>query len=88
MSELCLLFICVVLVWMLFTQCNFKFSVSSNFIVISACSSLFTSFRKSISGSRTEHGCDAFFFLVFFLVVSLKLSMRLLPISYFYNHVY
>ena len=39
---------------MLFTYCNFKFAVSSNFIVISACSSLSTSFLKSKSGSRIE----------------------------------
>ena len=37
---------------MLFTFCNFKFSVYSSFIVISAYSSLSTSFLKSISGFR------------------------------------
>ena len=48
---------------MLFTNCNFKFSVSSNFIVISTSSSLSTSFLKSISGSRIKDGCDALFFI-------------------------
>ena len=52
---------------MLFTYCSFKFSVSSNFIVISACSSLTTSFLESISGSRIKNGCDALFFICFFL---------------------
>ena len=46
-----MLFNCEVVVWMLFTYCNFKFSVSSHFIVISTSSSLSTSFRKSILGS-------------------------------------
>ena len=46
--------------------CNFIFSVSSTFIVISACSSLSTSFRKSISGSRIEDGCDGLFFIAIF----------------------
>ena len=50
---------------MLFTSCNFKFSVSSSFIVISACSSLSTSFLKSTSGSRIEDGCDALFYRYF-----------------------
>ena len=54
LSEWLILFICEVVVWMLFTFCSFKFSVSSKFIVISACSSLFTSFLKSKSGSRNE----------------------------------
>ena len=50
---------------MLFTFCSFRFSVSSNFIVISACSSLSTNFRKFISGSRIEDGCDALFYCNF-----------------------
>ena len=60
-----ILFMCEVVVWMLLTYCSFKFSVSSNFIVISACSSLSTSFIKSKSGSRIEEGCDALFFCYF-----------------------
>ena len=49
-SELCLLFICVVFVWILLTYCSLRFSVSSSFIVISACSNLSTKFLKSKSG--------------------------------------
>ena len=55
-SESWLLFICEVVVWILLTYCSFRFSVSSNFIVISACSILSTSFLKSKSGSRIEEG--------------------------------
>ena len=46
-----MLFVCEVVAWMLFTFCNFKCSVSSIFIVISVCSSLSSSFRKSVSSS-------------------------------------
>ena len=60
-SESLMLFICEVVVWMLFTYCNFRFSVSSNFIVTSACSRLSTSFLKSKSVSWIEEGCDALF---------------------------
>ena len=56
------MFICEVVVLMLLTFCSFRFSVSSNFIVISACSSLSTRFLKSKSSSRVEEGCDALFF--------------------------
>ena len=49
-----------------FFYCCFKFSVSSNFVMISACSSLYNSFLKSKSGSRIEEGCDALFVLLFF----------------------
>ena len=83
-----MLFIKEVVVWMLFTYCNFKFSVFiSNFIKISACSSLSTSFRKSISGSRIEDGCDALF-LLFFLIEVLVSSLRLLSSLCFYYHAY
>ena len=51
---------------MLFTYCNFRFSVTSSFIVISTCSSLSTSFLKSKSGSWMEEGCDALFFIASF----------------------
>ena len=56
-------FICevVVVVWSVFTNCTFLFSVSSNFIVISACCSLSNSFRISISGSRIKDGSDDHF---------------------------
>ena len=61
-----MLFICEVVVWMSFTYCNFKFSVFSSFIVTSACSSLSTSFQKSMSGSRIDDGCDALFSIAIF----------------------
>ena len=57
-----ILFICEVVVWILFTYCSFRFSVSSSFIVISACSSFSSSFLESKSGSRIGKGCDALFF--------------------------
>ena len=65
MSASSLLFIFEILVWMLFTYSNFKFSNPFNFIVISAYSSLSNSFRKSLSSSRIEDGCDALFFAIF-----------------------
>ena len=64
-SELLILFNCEVLVWMLFTYCNFRYSVFSNFIMISADSSLSTSFLKSKSGSRIEELSDALFYCNF-----------------------
>ena len=60
------MFNCEVVIWMLLTYCSFRFSVSSNFIVISACSSLSTSFLMFKSGSRIEERCDALFLLQFF----------------------
>ena len=45
------------------TYCSFKFSVSSNFIVTSACSSSSIRFRKTMSGSRVDDGCDALLFI-------------------------
>ena len=56
---------CEVVVLMLFTYCDFKFSVSSSFILLSACSSLSTTFLKSILGFRNEDGCDAVFYCYF-----------------------
>ena len=56
MSDSCTLFLCVVFVSFRLTYCSFRFSVSSSFIVISACSSLSTNFRKTKSGSRIEEG--------------------------------
>ena len=66
-SDSCMLLIFVVFVSILLIYCNFRFSVSSSFIVISACSSLSTTFRKSRSGSRNEVGWDALFFIAIFL---------------------
>ena len=51
---------------MLLTFFSFMFSVSPNFIVISACSSLSTNFLKFIFGSRIEEECDALFFIANF----------------------
>ena len=69
---------------MLFTYCNFKDSVSSSFLVISAYSSLSTCFRKSISGSRIEDQCDApFFMAIFFIIVVLESSSRSLSFLFF-----
>ena len=76
------------MVWILFTYCYFKFSVSSNFIVISACSSLLSSFLKSISGSRIGEGCDALFLLLFFVIEVLVSSIIFLSFLCFYNHMY
>ena len=58
-SDPCMLFIYVVFVSIRLTYCNFcffRFSVSSIFIVIYACSSLSTIFLKSKSGSRIAEG--------------------------------
>ena len=66
-SDSCILLIFVVIVLIRLTYCNFRFSVSSSFIVISACFSLSTSFRKSRLGSRIEEGWDALFFIAIFL---------------------
>ena len=51
-----MLIICVVFVSIRLIYCSFRFSVSSSFIVISACSNLSTNFRNSKSGSRIEEG--------------------------------
>ena len=67
-SDSFMLLIFVVFVSIRLTYCNFRFSVFSSLIVISACSSLSTSFRKSKSGSRIEEGWDALFFLLFSFV--------------------
>ena len=86
-SESLILFIYEVVVWMLLTYCNFRFSVSSSFIVISACFSLSTSFLKSKFGSRIEKGCDALYF-AFFAIEVLESSLRFLSSLYLYNHEY
>ena len=71
---------------MLFTYCSFNFSVYFNFVVISACSSLSTSFLKSNSGSRIEEGYDALFLLLFFVIEMFESSLRFLSFLCFYNH--
>ena len=70
---------------MLLTYCSFRFSVSSNFLVISACSSLSTSFLKFKSGSRDEDGCDSLFLLIFFAIEVLESSLRIQSSLHFCN---
>ena len=65
--------------------CNFEFSVSSNFIVISACSNKSTGFLKSQSSSRIEYGCGALFALLIIVVVVLESSSKFLSSLGFYN---
>ena len=65
---------------MLFTFYNFKFSVSSNFTVISACSILSTSFLKSISGSQIEDGCDALFSIAIFRNCGFRVIIKIFVI--------
>ena len=50
--------------WTMFTNYNLKFSVSSNFLMISTDSNFSISFRKSMSDSRIDGWCDALFFLL------------------------
>ena len=87
-SDSCILLILVGVVSILLTYCNFRFSVSSSFIVISACSNLSTSFRKSKSGSRIEEGWMLSFLLLFSLIVVLRSSLRFLSSLCFYSRVY
>ena len=61
-SESWIILTCEVVLWILFTYCSFQFSVSSNFILISACSILSSCFWKSLSGSRFDDECEALFF--------------------------
>ena len=78
-----MLFIYEVGVWMLFTYCNLKFSVSSSFIMISACTCLSTSFQKSISGSPNEDGCDALFFIAVFRNCGVRVILKIFVIFVF-----
>ena len=64
-AEFWMLFISEVVVWMIFTNCNFNFSLSSKYIVISAFSILSTSLRKSMSDFRINDGYDALFICFF-----------------------
>ena len=72
-----MLFIFEVVVCMLLKYCNFKFSVSSNYVLIFARSSLSTSFLKSKSSSRIEEGCDALFFIAIFRNWGVKFVMKI-----------
>ena len=40
--------------------------LNCSFVVISLCSNLSTSLRKSTPRSRTDYGCDALFLFAFF----------------------
>ena len=51
--------------------------------MISACSSLSTSFLKSKSGSRIEEGCDALFFIAIFLNCGVKVIIKISVIFVF-----
>ena len=82
-SESCMLFICVVFVWILLTYCSLKFSDCSSFIVISACSNLSTTFLKSKSGSRIDEGCDALFFIAVFPNLGVRVIIKISVIFVF-----
>ena len=73
---------------MLLTYRSLIFSVSSSFIVTSACSSPSTSFLKSKPVSRFEDGCEALFFLLFFVIEVLESSLRFMSFLYFCNHAF
>ena len=64
-SKNCVLIIFGEIVCMVGTYCNFRFSVSSSFIVFSAFSNLSSSLRKDISYSRTDEVSDALFHCFF-----------------------
>ena len=51
--------------------------------MISACSNLSTSFRKSKSGSRIEEGWDALFFIAIFLNCGVKVIIKISVIFVF-----
>ena len=67
---------CDVSVRIFLTFCNFKYYVFSSFIVIYACSSLSTSSRKSMSGSRNDDRCDILNFFAIYLTCSVKVIVR------------
>ena len=71
---------------MLFSYSSFNFSVSSCFIMISARSSFFTRFLKSILVSRREDGCGTLVSFAFFIMEVLVSSLKLLSFLRSYNH--
>ena len=81
--ESCMLIICVVFVSIVLTYCSLSFSVSSSFIVISACSNLSSSFLKSKSGSRNDEGWDALFSIAFFLNWGVRVIIKISVIFVF-----
>ena len=66
----------------MYKLCVSKTTVSSTFSVISACSSLSTSLRKSISGSEIDDGFDALF-LLFLVNCGVKVNFRIYVIFVF-----
>ena len=69
LSESWVLLIFEVVDWMLIKNCDFKFSNSSKFVVISTCSNFSISLRKSMSDSGIDDGCFALFCFAIFLIV-------------------
>ena len=64
-SKNCVLIIFGEVVWMVVTYCNFRFSISSSFIVFSAFSNLSSRLRKDISYSRIDNVSEALFHCFF-----------------------
>ena len=87
-SDSCMLLICVVFVSIRLTYCSFRFSVSSSFIVISACSSLSTSFRNLNLALELKKDEMLSFLLLFSLIEVLRSSLKFLSFLCFYSHVY
>ena len=83
-SELCIQFICVVVVWIWFTYCKMRFFVSSNLNVSSACSSLSTSFLTLVLELRKDVMLS--FWLLFSAIEVLESSLKSLSIKCFFTH--
>ena len=63
-----------------FTHCSFNFSVFSSWP---------TSFRKFISDSRIDDGCDALFFIAILRIFGIRVIIKISVIFFlFCNHVY
>ena len=77
-----------VVVWILLTYYSFRLSVSSNFIVISACSSLSTSFLSLNLVLGLSKDVMLSFLLLIFVIEMLGSSLKFLSPLYFYNHGY
>ena len=60
-----MLFKCEVVVWMLLTYCNYEFSVSSNFIEISACCNCLLVFGSLYQVFELKIGVMLSFLLLF-----------------------
>ena len=57
-------------------------------MVNSACSNLSTTFRKSISGSRIDDGCDALFFTAVLPSCGVKVILKTSVLFVFFNHAF